>query len=113
MNATVRLTTVLENVSSEGQPMTMALIGIPAGLSLQPWQLKEMQEQHVFDFYEIMGDRIALYYRQFKPKEKRTIHLDLKAEIPGYFKGAASTAYLYYTDEIKYWVAGTEITVLP
>jgi TonB-dependent SusC/RagA subfamily outer membrane receptor len=113
MNATVRLTTVLENVSSEGQPMTMALIGIPAGLSLQPWQLKEMQEQHAFDFYEIMGDRIALYYRQFKPQEKRIIHLDLKAEIPGYFKGAASTAYLYYTDEIKHWVAGTEITVLP
>jgi TonB-dependent SusC/RagA subfamily outer membrane receptor len=113
VNETVRLTTTLKNVTAQGQPMTMAVIGIPAGLMPQPWQLKELQQQRVFDFYEIIGDRIALYYRQFKPNETRIINLDLKAEVPGYFKGAASAAYLYYTDEVKHWVGGVSITILP
>ncbi|MCH7662752.1 MAG: hypothetical protein IH859_02655, partial [Chloroflexi bacterium] len=37
---TVRLTTTLTNTSKEGLPMTMAIVGIPGGLSAQPWQLK-------------------------------------------------------------------------
>ena len=41
----------------------MAIIGIPAGLSAQPRQLKELQEKQVFDYYEIKGNNIAVYYR--------------------------------------------------
>jgi hypothetical protein len=35
--------------------------------------LKGMEEKNVFDFYEITGDKLALYYRQFKsPKVIKT-----------------------------------------
>lgn len=111
MGETVRLTTELKNLKAEGQPMTIAIIGIPGGLSPQPWQLKELQEKKQFDYYEVIGSNVVLYYRQMLPNESKTIHLDLKADITGEFEAAASSAYLYYTNEYKSWVPGEKITI--
>ncbi|MFT6960635.1 MAG: hypothetical protein ACJAWV_000335 [Flammeovirgaceae bacterium] len=112
MGETVRLTTELKNLSkTEGQPMTIAIVGIPAGLSAQPWQLKELQEKQAFDYYEVIGNNVVFYYRQLTPNESKTINLDLKAEIPGKYEAAASSAYLYYTAEHKAWVAGEKVEV--
>jgi alpha-2-macroglobulin-like protein len=111
LNETVRLKAVLRNKSAEGLPMTVAVIGIPAGLSPQSWQLKELQEKEIFDFYEIMGENLVIYYRELAPNGVSTINLDLKAEIPGTYVGAASSAYLYYTNEYRHWVQGSSIVV--
>jgi hypothetical protein len=111
MGETLRLKATLSNKTQGGLPMTIAIIGIPAGLSLQPWQLKELQDKQVFDFYEIKGNRLAIYYRQMKPSEVKEINLDLKADIPGVYEGTASSAYLYYTNEFKHWVAGLKTEV--
>jgi len=100
---TVRLKTIITNKSAEEVPSTIAIIGIPSGLSVQPWQLKELQEKNVFDYYEIKGNNIAIYYRGLESKATREIALDLKAEIPGLFEAPASSAYLYYTNEFKTW----------
>ena len=101
---TLRLTTLLSNKSkTEGLPMSMAVIGIPAGLSAQAWQLKELKEKQIVDFYEIQGNAVICYFRQMKPGEVKTIQLDLKAEFPGEFDSPASSAYLYYTNEFKNW----------
>jgi len=108
---TVRLSSVLTNSTAEGQPSTIAILGIPAGLSPQPWQLKELQEKGVYDYYEIRGNSVAIYYRQMKPNETRTINLDLKAEIPGSYEAPASVAYLYYTSEYKSWCKAAGIVV--
>lgn len=111
VNETVRLTAVLTNTTSQGLPMTMAVVGIPAGMSVQPWQLKELQEKAVFDFYEIKGDVLSLYYRELGPSEVRTINLDLKAEVPGKYTSRAGCAYLYYTNEHKHWVEGLKVNI--
>lgn len=111
VNETVRLVATLRNIHRDGLPMTVALIGIPAGLSLQPWQLKELQEKGVVDFYEVLGDKLALYYRELEPLAHRTVNLDLKAEVGGDFTGTASCAYLYYTDEHKDWVRGSRVQI--
>ncbi|MBX9850157.1 MAG: carboxypeptidase regulatory-like domain-containing protein [Cytophagaceae bacterium] len=100
---TVRMNVILSNTSKEGLPMTMAVIGIPAGMTAQPWQLKEIQEKKMVDFYEIRGNYVFFYYRQMAPNEIREINLDLKAEMPGEFEANASSAYLYYTNEFKHW----------
>ncbi len=100
---TVRLTTKITNKTTEGQPMTLAIIGIPAGLTAQPWQLKELQEKQIVDYYETSGNTVILYYRDLAPSEVKTINLDLKAELPGTFDASASSAYLYYTNEFKVW----------
>ena len=84
--------------------MSMAIVGIPGGTSAQPWQLKELQEKNIIDFYEIFGNEVVFYFRDMAPGEKHEINLDLKAEIPGDFTAPASRAYLYYTKEYKHWI---------
>jgi hypothetical protein len=108
---TLRLTTTLKNRTAQGQPMTVALVGIPSGLSPQPWQLKELQERGAFDFYEVRRNYVVFYYRQLAPNAVRTVHLDLKAEVPGTYEAPASTAYLYYTSEHKDWEGGEKVEV--
>jgi hypothetical protein len=108
---TVRLTATITNKKSEEVPSTMAIIGIPAGFSVQPWQLKELQEKKVFDYYEIKGNNIAVYYRGMGPKAIKEINLDLKAEMPGEYDAPASAAYLYYTNEFKTWSATDKVTI--
>lgn len=111
MGEIVRITTTIKNLTNEGLPMNVALIGIPSGLSPQPWQLKEIQEKGVVDFYEIRKNYVVLYYRQMKPDEIKTVNLDLKADIPGTYRAPASTAYLYYTNEYKNWEAGERVNI--
>lgn len=108
---TVRLTTTITNRKESDVPSTMAIIGIPAGFTAQPWQLKELQEKNVFDYYEIKGNNIAVYYRGLAPKAIKVIHLDLKAEMPGEYDAPASSAYLYYTNEFKTWSAVSKVTI--
>jgi hypothetical protein len=108
---TLRLSTTLTNSRNTGIPSTMAIIGIPAGLSAQPWQLKELQEKKIFDYYEIKGNNIAIYYRCMAPSAVKQINLDLKAEIPGVYDAPASSAYLYYTNEFKSWNGAERITI--
>lgn len=103
MGETIRLTTTLINISAKGQPMTMAMVGIPAGLSLQPWQLKELQEKKVVDYYELFDGYIVFHYEQLKPNETKIVQLDLKADVPGSYEAPASSAFLYYTNEHKVW----------
>jgi hypothetical protein len=93
--------------------MTMAILGIPAGFSAQPWQLKQLQEKGIIDFYEVVGNNIACYYRCLAPAEQKQINLDLKAEIPGEYDAPASCAYLYYTNEHKHWAGLNRVFVNP
>jgi len=108
---TLRMTVNITNKTAEGLASNIAIIGLPAGLSAQPWQLKEIQEKKLADYYEVKGNNIILYFRQMKPSEIRTINFDLKAEIPGEYSSPASCAYLYYTNEFKDWKAFEKITV--
>lgn len=108
---TARLTAVLTNKTNNGLPMTMAVLGLPAGFTAQPWQLKELQEKREVDFYEIAGSEVVFYYRQMKPGETRAIRLDLKAELAGTFTAPASRTYLYYTNEHKTWAGTGAVTI--
>jgi len=109
---TVRLTSHLTNQTDEGQASPLAIIGIPAGLSPQPWQLKEIQEKGLIDYYEVMDDRVVFYFEALTANETKTIHLDLKADIPGTFEASPSCAYLYYENDVIDWVEPNEVEVL-
>ncbi|MDU1891281.1 MAG: TonB-dependent receptor plug domain-containing protein [Dysgonomonas sp.] len=111
VNETVRLSINLKNTKNEGLPMSVAIIGIPGGMSLQPWQLKELQEKGVFDFYEIIKDNLVIYYRELGPSETKIVNLDLKAEIPGTYTSIASSAYVYYMNDHKYWINGMKVEI--
>lgn len=108
---TVRLTTTLANRSDAPVANPIAIVGIPAGLSVQPWQVKEMQEKTLFDFYEIKDGYVIFYFRELDGKEVKTIHLDLKADLPGTYEAPASSAYLYYSNDAVVWSKPERVVV--
>lgn len=110
---TVRLDISVTNTKDIYQPMTIAKVGIPAGLTLQPWQLKELTERKQVAYYEIFDNYLVLYWMGFADYETKKISLDLKAEIPGNYTGRAGNTYLYYTPEFQYWNEGLRCTILP
>ena len=91
--------------------MPIAIIGIPSGASLQAWQLQEIVDREEVAFYEIFDNYLVLYWRAFAPQEKKTIQIDLKSEIAGAYQAPASSAYLYYANEHKHWIAGNKIEI--
>ncbi|MBI3722539.1 A-macroglobulin complement component, partial [bacterium] len=101
---TVDLRVELANKSAEGIPMTMAILGLPGGLESRADQLKELVKEGKIDFFETRGRDVILYKRGMAPHETASVVLNLVAAIPGTYRGAASRAYLYYTDEDKHWV---------
>jgi alpha-2-macroglobulin-like protein len=111
MGETVRMNTKLKTVSKDNQPIVMAMIGIPAGLSVQMWQLKELQEKKAFDFFEIFDGYVVLHYEVLRPGETKEINLDLKADIPGQYEAPASSAFLYYTQEQRVWSKPDAVTI--
>ena len=107
----IRLTIQLQNTTNEVLPNTIAKIGIPSGLSLQPWQLKELQEKLAFDYYEIMNGYLVLHYRGMAANEIKEVNLDLKADLAGTYEAPASVAYLYYTNELRSWSKPAKISI--
>ncbi|MEP0263664.1 TonB-dependent receptor plug domain-containing protein [Dokdonia sp.] len=107
----IRHNTTIKNSKDDGLGMVTAIIGIPSGASVQPWQLKELIEKNKIAFYEVYDNYVIFYWRSFKNQEEKTIHLDLKAEVPGTYIASASSVYLYYGEEYKHWIKGTHIKI--
>ncbi|MBP7647789.1 MAG: hypothetical protein KA751_13665, partial [Comamonas sp.] len=113
MGETVRLDAVVTNRTTVGQPMTLARLGLPGGLTFQNWQLKELREKGQFAFFETRAREVILYFRDMKPGEIKKLSLDLVATVPGSYTGPASSAYLYYNDTDKSWVAPVSVKITP
>jgi len=109
---TLRMDVKITNLKDDAVPMTTAIIGIPSGASFQPWQLKELIETKKVAYYEIFDNYLVLYWKYLTPNEEKVIALDLKAEVAGTYKAPASTVYVYYEDEYKKWIAGTEVKII-
>lgn len=101
----------LANTTAEGLPMTLAVVGLPGGLEPRHDQLKELVQEGVIDFYEVIGRDVALYLRDMAPNEEKRIVLSTIAAIPGEWTGSASRANLYYTPETRLWTEGLKVTI--
>ncbi|MFT7581731.1 MAG: hypothetical protein ACI9MR_003409, partial [Myxococcota bacterium] len=112
MGETVRVTAEVRNTTDKGQPMALARVGLPGGLTFQSWQLKELADKGIIAFYETRPREIILYFRDLAPSVKTEVPLDLVAVVPGTYEGPASSGYLYYTDEVKHWVDGLQVSVV-
>ena len=99
----VKLVARVTNDSDDGQPMTVAVLGLPAGLEVRPDQLEELKDTRVIDHYETRGRELVCYWRSLAPRKSIELNLELIAAIPGRYTGPASRVYLYYTSEQKRW----------
>ncbi|MCF8281525.1 MAG: hypothetical protein K9J45_14075, partial [Bacteroidales bacterium] len=95
--------TSIINRAADAVPNPIAIVGIPAGLSVQPWQLKEMSDRKLFDFYEIKDSYVVFYFRGMGAGEVKNLNLDLKADVPGEYEAPASAAWLYYSNDAVVW----------
>ena len=111
MGEGVTLRAKVENRTAAGVPMTLARVGIPGGLVFQTWQLKELRDKGLIDFYETRPREVILYWRALPPSAKKEVDLNLLAQVPGTYEAPASSAYLYYTAEDKAWTAPVQATI--
>ncbi len=111
MGEGVRLHAHVENKTKDGIPMTLARVGIPGGMVFQTWQLKELRDKGLIDFYETRPREVILYWRAMAPSAKKDIDIDLLAAVPGSYEAPASSAYLYYTAEDKAWTAPVKVAI--
>lgn len=100
------------NISNDDVPMTVAIVGLPGGLETRPDQLKELVKESKVDFIETRGRDVVLYFRGLSAGARKVLTLSLVAAVPGRYTGAASRAYLYYTDEEKHWVSPLAVRVV-
>ena len=108
---TVAMTAQLSNATAEGQPMTIAVLGLPAGLEARPDQLEELKKAGTIDYYETAAREVICYWRSLAPKKEVTVKLDLVAAVPGRYTGPASRTYLYYTSEQKQWADPLQVEI--
>jgi hypothetical protein len=113
MGETVRMDAVITNKLASGQPMTLARLGVPGGLTFQNWQLKALREKGEIAFFETRAREVILYFRDMRPGEVKKIGIDLVASVPGTYTGPTSSAYLYYNDTDKSWAAPLVVTITP
>jgi hypothetical protein len=107
----VTLRAHVENTTAGGLPMTLARVGLPGGMVFQTWQLKELRDKGLIDFYETRPREVILYWRALAPSARKDVDLNLLAAVPGTYEAPASSAYLYYTAEDKAWTAPVAITI--
>lgn len=100
---TVRLSALLKNTGASAAASPMVVLGIPAGLTLQPWQLKKLVEEKRCDFYELWDGFAVFHFEALAPGEARQLDLDLRADVAGRFEAPASQAFLYYQNDVRVW----------
>jgi len=115
----VRLTATVENTIDKGQGMAVAIIGLPAGLTL-PESLEQLKKhalvpedgsRPLISYFELRGRELVLYWRDLAPKQKVEVPIDLNCRVPGEYRGPASRAYLYYNADAKCWVEPVKVAI--
>ena len=101
------------NKSDETVPTPIAIVGIPGGLEVRHDQLKELVKAEKIAAYEVLGRDLILYWRSLTASQRVELPVSMVAAVPGTYKGPASRAYLYYTDEHKAWTDPLRIDITP
>jgi hypothetical protein len=100
--------------------MTVAIIGLPAGLTL-PEDMKQLKDHcrlredgakpGLLSAWEIRGRELILYWRDLAPRQRIEVPIDLMARVPGEYTGPASRAYLYYNADPKNWIKPLQVQI--
>lgn len=107
----VKLHAMLENVSANAQGTTVAILGLPAGLSLENTdQLNKLAKSRI-SAWELRGRELVVYWRELPAGAKVAFDIDLECKYPGVFHGPASQAYAVYDSEHVTWHEPLRITI--
>lgn len=110
---TTEVNVKVTNITKDGLPTPIAIVGLPGGLEPDYDQLKELIAVGKIASFEVIGRDVVLYWREMKPEQVTELSIRCVAAVPGTYTGPASRAYLYYTDEHKQWADGLTVTITP
>ncbi|MEL6108023.1 MAG: hypothetical protein AAFU85_18515 [Planctomycetota bacterium] len=108
---TVEVIATVRNGGGTGQPMSVAIIGLPGGLEPVIEDLDKGRDQGQYDYYEVRGREIAFYWRDLMPEQESRLTIPCIAGVPGKYTGPPSRGYLYYTAESKQWTEPLVVTI--
>lgn len=110
----VKLSAKVENATDKRQGVAVAIVGLPAGLSLpdDTEPMETLVRKQKISAWEVRGRDLVLYWRELEPKAKIDVELDLVGRLPGVYKGPASRAYPVYDAERKFCIEPLAIRVL-
>ena len=111
LGGTVRATATLTNRTQSVVPDPIARLGLPAGLEADPRQLEAMKRRGEIAFFELRPREVTVYWDGIGVGEVHHVALDLTATAAGRFTAPASSAYPYYDDQAKAWVAGERVEI--
>lgn len=111
LSETVRLKARITNQTSQISNAPLMMIEIPAGLSVQTWQLNQMKEKGQFESYEINANKLVIYLDKLNANEIKEWVFDLKSEFTGTFSTSANYVYPYYDIQKIYWDKGYQIKI--
>ncbi|KAH3744621.1 A-macroglobulin complement component [Pelomyxa schiedti] len=103
----------LENKIKEPQGMVVAIVGLPGGLQPVLPKLQELVTSKAISFFETSGPNVVLYWRSLGPQQKVSLNFDVQAAFPGTYTGPASSAYAYYSNDVKQWRDPLHVTIKP
>ena len=108
---TCTMTAEMKNISGKDVPMSMMILGIPSGFSLFPNQLREMQTERIFDYYELKDNKLFIYFLETKKDAVVKLSFELKNEFSGKFVPPASCVYPYYNPDKRFWTNTGEAVI--
>jgi len=114
VNDTVTATVKIKNVSSVGQSVILASIGMPPGFDLITDKLDALlaQEGTFLQKYETTPRQIILYISHIAAGQTVTIQYDLLARYPIEGNTGESSVNPYYNPQEKDQIEGTVLTVI-
>jgi hypothetical protein len=89
----------VQNTLNEAKGQTVASINIPETYSISTEELRDLQRQKVVDYYELVGNKLNLYFLELGPREEKLLSLNLKANYTGSYHSAAHEVVEYYHSE--------------
>src|SRR6218665_596520 len=92
----VRMNIKIENPTYKNFGIITAKIRIPAGLTMDPNNLKAMMEHNEIAYYDIFDNYLFFYWYNLGAKNNIKVNLDTKAEFAGKYTGKANHAFEYY-----------------
>ena len=97
----------------KGRAMTVAVVGVPAGLQVKPSQLQALVAMGKLGAWELRGRELLLYWRGIEAGGTRQVLVQVQASGMGEFHGPISRAYVYYDEEIRDYADSLRVLILP
>lgn len=73
--------------------------------------LKSIQEEGVFDYFEVRGRDLIVYWEAVPAEFERKFYVAMIPLVPGFYQTPASYVYEYYNKDNIYWIPGMTLII--